>query len=303
MRFCPLHRIARRARLPFALLLAASSGCKGGSPPPPKEQASPSDSGAAPPAPSESAVSVERALPPATVETFVNPAHLPVYRGPTGSVEGTVTISGDPAPNTTNRDYTRCRSGELAYGKLFREGPARPDGTRPVADVLVAVTGYTGAYLPEPNPVRTITIEDCALRSRAIDMTIGQRLDIKNLMKDKIFAPAFLQMPSPLALVAPPLGDPVSLYPQAPQTYTLYDRFGAGSSYLTGEVYVLMQPLHAVTDLEGHYRIDGIPVGRAKVNGLLGMIHKEATKSIDIQVNVVATVDLELRYTRPPPGK
>ena len=44
-------------------------------------------------------------------------------------------------------------------------------------------------------------------------------------------------------------------------------------------------------------------VSFAKVNGLLGMIHKEATKSIDVQVNVVATVDLELRYTRPPPGK
>src|SRR5580658_5879725 len=215
MRFCPLHRMARRARLPFALLLAASSGCKRGSPAPApaREQASSSDSGAASPAPSVSAASVERALPPATVETFVNPAHLPVYQGPTGSIEGTVTIAGDPAPNTTNRDYARCRQGELAYGKLFREGPERPDGARPVADVLVAVTGYVGAYLPDPKPVRTVTIANCALSSRAIDMTIGQRLDIKNLMKDKIFAPAFLQVPSPLALVAPPLGDPVSLYP------------------------------------------------------------------------------------------
>jgi hypothetical protein len=296
--------VAWLARPAFALFLAASSGCKGPPPTPVKEDvSSPPDSDAAPTASVESAVSVEKALPPETVETFVNPAHLPVYQGPTGSVEGTVTLIGDPSPDTTNRDYSRCREGRLTYGKLFREGPVRPDGARPVADVLVVVTGYAGAYLPDPRPVRTVTIADCALSSRTIDMTIGQRLDIKNLMKDKIFAPAFLQMPSPLALVAPPLGDPVSLYPQAPHAYTLYDRFGAGSSYLTSEVYVLLQPLHAVTDPEGHYRIDGVPVGAVKVNGLLGVIQKEATKAIDVQVNVIKTVDLQLRYTRPPPKK
>jgi hypothetical protein len=242
-------------------------------------------------------------LSPAKVEAFVNPAHLPVYQGPKGSIEGTVTITGDPSPDTTSRDYAKCRDGQQAYGKLFREGPARPDGARPVADVLIAVTGYAGAYLPEPNPARTVTIDDCAMSSRTIDMTVGQRLDIKNLMKDKIFAPAFLQMPSPMALVAAPGADPVSLYPQAPHAYTLYDRFGAGSAYLTSEVYVLLQPLHAVTDLQGHYRIDGVPAGPLKVNGLLGVVQREATKMVVVQANVVQTVDLELTYTRTPPTK
>jgi hypothetical protein len=244
---------------------------------------------------------VDPALPPATVDGFVNPAHLPVYQGPTGSIEGTITLTGDPSPDTKNREYSKCPSGELMYKKLFREGAARPDGSRPIADALVAFTGYTGAYIPETKPARLVSIDNCALSTRTIDMTIGQRLEIVNKMKDKIFAPAFLQLPSPLALVAPPLGEAVNLYPQSPRLYTLYDRFGAGSSYLTGDVYVLVQPLHTVTDLEGHYRIDGVPVGTVKVNGMLGVIEKQATKSVDVHANVVEKVDLELNYVARPP--
>jgi hypothetical protein len=243
---------------------------------------------------------VEHALSPEAVEALVNPAHLPAYHGPTGSIEGKVTLKGDASPDTKNRDYSKCPEGEPAYKKLFREGPARQDGSRPIADALVAVTGYSGTYIPESKPARKVTIEDCALSTRAIDMTIGQRLEISNLTKGKIFAPAFLQQPSPLALVTAPMGDPVNLYPQAPRIYTLYDKFGAGSSYLTGDVYVLVQPLHTVTDLTGHYRIDGVPVGEVKVNALLGVIKKEATKSVAVQANVVQTVDLELEYTTPP---
>jgi hypothetical protein len=281
-------------------LVTLAAGCKNGaSSSLEKDAAATTDGVAAGPETSGAAVSVEQPLPPASVEAYVNPAHLPVYQGPMGSIEGTVTIAGDASPDTTHRDYAKCRGGELAYGKLFREGPPRPDGARPVADVLIVVTGYSGGYLPETKPARTVTIEGCALSSRTIDMTIGQRLDVRNLMRDKIFAPALLQAPSYMALVASPSGDPVSLHPQAPHPYTLYDRFGAGSAYLTAEVYVLLQPLHAVTDLEGRYRIDGIPAGPVKVNGLLGVVQKEATKAAVVQPDLVETVDLELTYQAP----
>jgi hypothetical protein len=249
--------------------------------------------------PTSSVPANETPLPAASVEAYVNRDHLPPYQGPTGSIEGTVTITGDPPPDTKNRDYSKCPQGAAAYKKLFREGPPRPDGSRPVADVLVAVTGYSGAYLPEQKPSRLVTVEDCVLSSRTIDVTIGQKIEFQNLMKDKIFAPAFIQTPSVLALVAPPAGDPVSLYPQAPGLLTLFDRFGAGSAYLSAEVYVLVQPLHTVTDATGHYRIDGAPVGEMKVNGLLGVIQKQATKSVTIRANVVETVDLQLAYSAP----
>lgn len=283
--------------VPFALAVAlAAPACKGSG-------SSAGDGGGADnyapqPKPTSSTPTTE-ALPAASVQAFVNRDHLPPYEGPTGSVEGTVTIKGDPAPDSKGRNFSKCPAGAAAYAKLFREGPPGPDGSRPVADVLVVVTGYGGAYLPEQRPARLVTIQDCAFSSRTIDVTIGQKIDIKNLMADRIFAPAFVQTQSVLALVAPPKGDPVSLYPQAPGLLTLYDCFGAGSEYLSGEVYILAQPLHTVTDLAGHYRIDGIPVGQMKVNGLLGVIERQASKPVQIRPNVVETVDLELTYKAP----
>jgi hypothetical protein len=257
------------------------------------------ESGTPQPHPSASGQAVESGLSKAAVEAFANPAHLPVYQGPTGSIEGTITVKGDAAPDTKGRDYGKCPAGEATYQKLFRDGPPRADGSRPLADAIVDVTGYAGAYVPETKPGRLVTIDGCALSSRAIDITVGQRLEIQNKMAREIFAPAFLQQPSPLALVASPGGEPVFLYPQSPRVYTLYDRFGAGSSYLTAEVYVFREPLHAVTDLNGHYRIDGVPVGKLKVKALLGVSNSEAETEVDVRANVVETVDIELTYTAP----
>ncbi len=245
-------------------------------------------------------------FPSASVAAFVNPAHLPPYVGPTGSVEGTVTLTGDPSPDTKNRDYSKCPAAEGTYKKLFREGVPLPDGSRPVADVLVAVTGYTGEFLPEQKRDRIATIESCALGSRTIDMTMGQRLNIFNKTPTKVFAPAFMQTPTPSVMMAAPGADPVSLYPPAPGLYTLYDRFGSGSGYLTGEVYVLAQPLHAVTDLAGHYRIDGVPVskygGKLTVNARLGVIQQEVSKPFEVKADLVQTVDLQLNYKAPTPA-
>lgn len=252
--------------------------------------------------PTSSAPANATPFPSASVAAFVNPAHLPPYLGPTGSVEGMITITGDAPPDTKNRDYSKCPAGEATYKKLFRDGPAGPDGSRPIADVLVAITGYSGAFLPEQKPERTVSIENCALTSRTIDMTVGQRLDFVNNTPAKVFAPAFMQEPTPSVMMAAPNGKPVSLYPPRPGVYTVYDRFGSGSTYLTGEVYVLAQPLHTVTSLNGHYRIDGVPVGKLKVNARLGVIQQETSKPVEVKADVVQTVDLQLTYKTPAPA-
>jgi len=73
-------------------------------------------------------------IPTASVAKFLNPDNLPAYTGETGSVEGTVTVKGLPAPETPG-DFHRCPDAEKTWGKLFREGP-----NRALADVIVAVT-------------------------------------------------------------------------------------------------------------------------------------------------------------------
>jgi hypothetical protein len=67
-------------------------------------------------------------------------------------------------------------------------------------------------------------------------------------------------------------------------------------AYLRADVYALLQPLHTVTSLDGHYRIDGIPVGKVSVGTRLARIRKDVSRSVDVEANVVKTVDLSLEF-------
>src|SRR5260370_33975029 len=87
------------------------------------------------------------AVPSASVVAVVNPEALPVSDGPTGIVEGTVLVRGPDAPPLPNLDVAACPAALDTYGKLFRAGPPRDDGLRPLADAVVAVTGYAGHYV------------------------------------------------------------------------------------------------------------------------------------------------------------
>src|SRR5689334_21958384 len=53
--------------------------------------------------------------PTASVAAAVNPQNLPAYSGPTGSVEGTVTVTGDP-PAKEALDFSRCPDASKAWG-------------------------------------------------------------------------------------------------------------------------------------------------------------------------------------------
>jgi hypothetical protein len=141
--------------------------------------------------------------------------------------------------------------------------------------------------------VRKITFENCAFDVRTIDMTIGQKLEVTN--KDNLlFAPSLAQAPLPALMLAARNTAPVNVYPPRPGYYTLVDRMEL--SYLRGDVYALLQPLHTVTALDGHYRIDGIPVGTVTVSTRLARLRKEASRQVEVHANSVQTVDLNLEF-------
>jgi hypothetical protein len=223
---------------------------------------------------------------------FVNPQKLAVYKGPTGSVEGTITITGDPSPDVPGLDVHKCPAAKEAYQKLFRVGATQSNGGKTLADALVAVTGYGPYFLPERNAVRTVTFEHCAME-RTIDMTIGQRIEVAS-KDDILFAPILQQAQLPALMLASKSTAPVGLYPPKPGYYTLADRMEL--SYLRGDVYALMQPLHTVTSLDGHYRIDGIPVGNVTVSTRLARLRKDTSRQVQIEADVVKTVDLTLTF-------
>ena len=232
-------------------------------------------------------------VPTASVAKMVNPDNLPAYTGPTGSVEGTVHIKGLEAPKTP-ADFHRCPDAEKTWGVAFREGPGRT-----LADAVVAVTGYEGFYIPEKEESKMLYVRECAFETRTLTMTFGQRIGVKNEAKE--FWTPILEPGNNMVLrMATPKGDPVFIYPKAPGHYILRDR---DRRYTEVDVYAFLHPLHTWTNSEGHYRIDGVPVGKMKVNARHPRIDYEQTIEIEVKPAVISKVDLTIEYTTPDAGK
>jgi hypothetical protein len=229
----------------------------------------------------------------ASIAAKVNPDNVPPYAGPTGSIEGRVTVIGDPAPDA-KLDFSKCPEAEKVYKKVFREGAPLPDGSRPLADALIVLTGYSGFYIPEREEAKLVKIEDCAISPRTIDLTYGQRLEVQNKTSaKKLFAPSLLNRPMPALMVAPYNADPVKLWPEEGFTQ-LVDKFQ--HEFMVADVYTLLQPLHTVSKLDGTYRLDGIPVGKLEVHARLRSINRDVTKPVEIRANVVSRVDLQMEH-------
>ena len=229
-------------------------------------------------------------LPTASVAAAVNPDKLPAYTGPTGSVEGTITVIGDPAP-ATPQDFSRCPDAEKIWGHAFREGPRGPKGERPLGDAIVVVTGYKGFYLPETQEARAISIEGCGYTLRTLTMTFGQRLEVKNLTND-FWSPVLEPRPSPVLMMATPRGDAVRIYPKTPGHHLLVDR---DRKYAVVDVWAFLHPLHASSALTGYYRIDGLPVGKVKVQSTHPNIDANAEADLTVLAGVVHKVDLVIK--------
>jgi hypothetical protein len=283
--------VSPRAIVPLLALgvSLSAAGChetkKGAAP----EDAAPADSSAAATAPSGPMNATP--LPSALIAEGTGANRLPPYSGPTGSVEGTVFVTGDAPPDVPS-DFSKCPAAARTYGKLFREGRPNADGARPLGDALVGVIGYKDFYVPEKREAKLAIIQDCAFTQRTIDLTFGQRLDVENKM-DTLFAPSLVGANTPALMVATPHGDAVHLYPHKPGYYRMVDRLDATPPH--ADVYVLPHPLHAVTDLNGHFRIDGVPLGKLTVFTRLAAIG-ETGKEVEILNGVVTRMDLTLTY-------
>jgi hypothetical protein len=233
--------------------------------------------------------------PSASVTAVVNPENLPPYSGPLGIVEGTVLVRGPEAPEVPNLNVRSCHAALDTYGKMFRAGPPRADGTRPLGDAVVAITGYAGYYLPEAAEAHRVAIgANCGYRQRTIAMTYGQRLEVVNDSKLP-FAPYLDGVFQPAVMMAPPErnGEAVKIYPPRPGHYHVLDQL---QLFVTEDLYVLRQSLHAVTDLSGHFRIEGVPTAALKVGAQFAGVG-QAQRDVEVRANVVENVEIVLTYT------
>jgi hypothetical protein len=190
------------------------------------------------------------------------------------------------------KNFDKCPAAAETYSKAFREGPPRPDGSRPLADVILGITGYAGFVVLETHPAKLVTIANCAYSARSVDMTFGQVLEVKNDNAGPMFAPYLENQYQPAVLLATPGGDPVKLYPKSPGRYRLIDR--VGNSWLEADVFVSVTPVHTTSDVTGHYRLEGVPVGKMTLNAWHPAIDHSFKQEVDIKDGVVTTVDVTI---------
>jgi hypothetical protein len=223
------------------------------------------------------------------VSKVVNPDNLPAYSGPTGNVQGIVTGGGDLPPVATEhlaKIKPACPEGRETYGHLFREGMMRS-----LADVLVAVTGYSG-YVPAKEAKQTVAARGCAFSTRTIALTFGQTLDV--VSKDKEgYVPNLLGSHMQAQMLALPGGAPSTLYPPEPGHYVLTDDLKV---FMLADVFVLKYSTHDVTSLDGHFEIKGIPVGKARLSALLPSTQVVVEKDIEIKAGETLNLALQLNF-------
>lgn len=282
--------------LACAVVLTGCSNCNGSKP-----SATTTDGGAAPVGTlvPDAGVLNASTVPTALVQKYVNPQNLPAYKGPVGSIEGFVRKVGPPAPKLglSSATFVGCPTAEDEYGAAFREGPPDAAGRRPLLDAIVAVRPAAPSqtyFIPEKDEAVTLNIVGCGYERRTVVMTFGQRLEVKNLTKE-YWVPELDPKVGVAMMMAPPNGgDPVKLYPKQPGRYHLVDH---DRRYVIDDLLVALSPLHAVTDQNGHYRIDGVPVGAMKIQAQHPQIPNVlATTDVEVKENVVTTVDLTMNY-------
>jgi hypothetical protein len=235
----------------------------------------------------------------------VNPGQLPPYAGPTGVIEGTVSVTGDPAPKETLDIPFACGEAYATYGKAFREGPGRA-----LADVLVAVTRYDG-FVPAAGDVVPIKIHGCAYERRTLAVTYGQHIEVSNTDPRETYLPKLLGATMPAQMAAMPGGDPVKLYPTQVGHYALSD--DGNHAWMYTDVFVVPFPTHAITGLDGRYRIAGIPAGKpvrismyapiidAQLHPDHGIASVTQERDVEVKAGETVRVDFTIAYKTPKP--
>jgi len=72
--------------------------------------------------------------------------------------------------------------------------------------------------------------------------------------------------------------------------------------WMKADIFVLKYATHAVTGLDGRFRIEGIPVGTMSVSAFLPIIDATETRQVTVEADKPATVEFTLEYKRPAPS-
>lgn len=228
-------------------------------------------------------------VPAAEIERAINPAKLAPYRGPAGTIEGTITVRGGPAPAVKAlRVPAKCPMARDVYGTAFREGMKHA-----LADVLVTVTGYD-AFVPAKSDVAEVRAQGCTWGTRTLAVTFGQGIQVSSGDAEP-YMPELVGAHAPATMVLVPHGDPVHLYPTAPGRYVLRDLM---HEFSLADVFVLKFATHAVTRLDGKYSISGVPAGEVTVSALLPVTLAVVEQKVRVVADQTISVNVEIPFDK-----
>jgi hypothetical protein len=296
-------RPSLRASIALAIACAAPIACKqekqGGGAAKAVSSASATTNGvpAPPPAPPTPPPPEDKfPLDDKAIDAVVNPSHATEYTGPTGAVEGVVKVTGDAPRQRKFMPLPKpCDSAIPVHGPDYRAGAHGE-----LADALVAVI-RTSSYVRPSRADKLVTIKNCAITPTVIDLSLGQRLLVGNA-DDSPYTP-LLPVRQIITRLAIKAQSPVPLFLTSTGAFGMTWLPGAppGSDVPSATIFVLPNALHMVTDVDGGFRIGGIPVGKATlVVSHLGM--PEFAKELDVKPGEVVKVEVPMTYKDPSKG-
>lgn len=238
-------------------------------------------------------------LPADQVEAAVNPRKLPPYSGPEGSVAGLITLRGGTPPLAHHNIPMTCGEALSTYERIFRAGPKGE-----LADAVVGVTEYENSFIPAREEAVSVKIKGCAFDRRTLVLAYGQRLEVSNLDERESYLPHLEGARAPALLVAVPKGDAVRMYPPRLGAYSLTDNMM--HTWMQADVLVLRYATTAVSDVNGRYRIDHLPVGKMKISAIHPRVSllpgENGEREIEIKAGQTTEINLDVTYKPPSPA-
>jgi hypothetical protein len=134
----------------------------------------------------------------------------------------------------------------------------------------------------------------CAFHTRTVAMTFGQRLVIQG-EDNRPYVPEILGQPQPAQLFVLPTMPRVSIAPQNPGLFKLVDSMRLFS---VAELYVLPYRTVAVTGLDGHFEIQGIPAGPVRIDALLPQTSGVTGRDLVIEPGKTLDINLQIAFDR-----
>jgi plastocyanin len=165
-----------------------------------------------------------------------------------------------------------------------------------LANVVVYLQGVEfGKPIPRDQPVQ-LDNKKCAFVPHVVSASLGQTLEIHN--SDPILHDAHARL-GPRTVFNRAIMHGKTVRELLQDVGLIQINCNVRHSWMQAWVYVAENPYHAVTDREGHYRIDGIPAGKYTLTVWQEMLGGRDIP-IEIKPGAETRADVQLSVTAPP---